>query len=85
MTAWRSTTSCAGCGCLGSHLCCLPHRNTLCCHPLSWSPQAWLRQLRSEAPPRLSPFSLALSFTLAGIQRFEMPVTGEKPRDAQGA
>jgi hypothetical protein len=38
--------------------------------------QAWLRQLRAEAPPRLTPFALALSFTLAAMQRFEQPVTG---------
>ena len=37
---------------------------------------AWLRQLRGEAPPRLSAFPLAVSFMLAGIQRFEQPVTG---------
>lgn len=42
-------------------------------------PQAWVRQLRGEAPPRLSAFSLAVSFTLAGIQRFEQPVTGGPP------
>lgn len=38
--------------------------------------QAWLRALRGAAPPRLTAFALALSFTLAGIQRFEQPVTG---------
>ena len=43
---------------------------------LASSKQAWLRQLRGEAPPRLSAFSLAVCFTLAGIQRFEQPVTG---------
>lgn len=37
--------------------------------------QAWLRQLRSDAPPRLSAFALAVSFMMAGIQRFEQPVT----------
>ncbi|EFN56539.1 hypothetical protein CHLNCDRAFT_144181 [Chlorella variabilis] len=37
--------------------------------------QAWLRQLRSDAPPRLSAFALAVSFMLAGTQRFEQPVT----------
>ncbi|KAL4443971.1 hypothetical protein ABPG75_011708 [Micractinium tetrahymenae] len=36
---------------------------------------AWLRQLRGDAPPRLSAFGLAISFMLAGIQRFEQPVT----------
>ncbi len=45
-------------------------------------PQAWLRQLRSDAPPRLSAFGLAISFMLAGIQRFEQPVTGEGPAAA---
>ena len=38
--------------------------------------QAWLRGLRGAAPPRATPFSLAVSFMLAGIQRFEQPVTG---------
>ena len=38
--------------------------------------QAWLRALRGDAPPRLTAFALALSFTLAGIQRFEQPITG---------
>lgn len=44
--------------------------------PATSAVQAWLRQLRGDAPPRLSAFALAISFMLAGIQRFEQPVTG---------
>jgi hypothetical protein len=38
--------------------------------------QAWLRRLRGDTAPRLSPFAFAVSFMLAGIVRFEQPVTG---------
>ncbi|KAL4855268.1 Fanconi anemia group I protein [Chlorella vulgaris] len=37
--------------------------------------QAWLRRLRGDTAPRLSPFAFAVSFMLAGIQRFKQPVT----------
>ena len=37
--------------------------------------QAWLRQLRGDAP-HVSAFACAACFTLAGIQRFEQPVIG---------